>query len=152
MKTDILLAKVIESLEFEDGEVVNGLYRVLSNEALDGRTAEHSTDGDTGPGIDSDAGSGWRIVMSMKQGVAEGRMVFAVVRKRDGGRGSQPVISFSTDTYMWLPHNSRAVMPLERRLPRWGHELTSWWLLEKGTAHLRQLETEEVTEQGKGMA
>ena len=82
----------------------------------------------------------------MQQREVERRMVFSVLRMRGGGSDAHSVTNFSTDTYTWLPHDSRAVMPLERRLPKRVHELTSWWLLEKGTAHQRELKRKEVAE------
>ena len=126
-------------MNFEEGDVVNGLYRVVSNEAINDHIAEQGFGDDASSRKGECALSGRRIVMSMKQGEVEGRMAFTVLTEEHVGSEEQATTAFSTDTYMWLPRSSRAVMPLERKLPQWGHELTSWWLLEKGTAHLRDL-------------
>ena len=128
----------IRKLDFEPGNVVNGVYQTISNNA-----------------ISDDSASGWRIVMRMAIGDVDGRLVFTLlispsqgseVRDEEvsGSQTGEESAVFSTETWMWIPRDSKSVMPLERTVAKWAHEVTSWWLIEKGAAYLQELNAKET--------
>jgi len=94
----------IEKLEFKEGDVVCGLYRVVL------RTEE-------------------KVELLMKQGNLEGRLVVGIKPKGED-------MVFYSETLMWKGKDDKTVMPLERAVPKWLHELASWWLLDLGTNYL----------------
>jgi hypothetical protein len=129
----------IQKLEFKEGNVVNGAFSVISNAA-----------------VDEGGRRGWRIVLGMKTGDVEGRLVVSMVspQRSDGelegkGKTDEQIVEFVTETWMWVSRDSKTVMPLERRVARWWHEVTSWWLIEQGTKHLRELRRREDEEKEK---
>ena len=77
---------------------MKGLYFVVSNENINVRIAECGAEGCTRGGGEGDAESRWSIVLSMRQGEVEGRMVFPVISKGNRGSDRQPLTLFSTDT------------------------------------------------------
>jgi hypothetical protein len=94
----------IENLEFKDGDVVCGLYRVVL------RTEE-------------------KVELLMKQGDVEGRLVVGIEPKGED-------MVFYSETVMWKGKDDKTIMPLERAVPKWLHELASWWLLDLGTEYM----------------
>jgi hypothetical protein len=94
----------IEKLEFKDGDVVCGVYRVVL------RTEE-------------------KVELLMKQGSVEGRLVVGIEPEGED-------LVFYSETVMWKGKGDKTVMPLERAVPKWLHELASWWLLDLGTNYL----------------
>jgi hypothetical protein len=94
----------IQKLEFEDGDVVCGLYRVVL------RTEE-------------------KVELFMRQGTVEGRLIIGIKPKGED-------MVFYSETVMWKGKDDKTVMPLERAIPKWLHELASWWLLDSGTNYL----------------
>jgi hypothetical protein len=100
----------IENLEFEDGDVVCGGFRVVL------RTEE-------------------KVELLLKQGTVEGRLVIGI--KPDGED-----MVFYGETVMWKGKNDKTVMPLERALPMWLHEMAAWSLLDSGTKYLMDLRKE----------
>ncbi|KAN0111108.1 hypothetical protein V8E51_007495 [Hyaloscypha variabilis] len=97
----------IEKLEFKDGDVVCGVYRVVL------RTEE-------------------KVELLMKQGSVEGRLVVGIEPKGED-------MVFYSETVMWKGKDDKTVMPLERAVPKWLHELASWRLLDLGTNYLVDL-------------
>ena len=74
-----------------------------------------------------------RVELELKPlGPVQGRLVIAVEE-----RGGERI--FSNETLTWKGRNDTAVMPLERGVGRWLHELASWWLLDSGTKYLIDL-------------
>jgi hypothetical protein len=65
----------------------------------------------------------------MKQGGIEGRLVVGIEPKGED-------MIFYSETVMWKGKDDKTVMPLERAVPKWLHELASWWLLDLGTNYL----------------
>lgn len=59
----------------------------------------------------------------------KGRLVFS-------GEGKEEGMVFTTSTAMWKSRKMKGKMPLEQGLVFWIHELTSWWLLERGVGFL----------------
>lgn len=94
----------IENLEFKDGDVVCGLYRVVL------KTEE-------------------KVEFLLKQGTVEGRLAIGI---KPGGEE----MVFYSETVMWKGKNDKTVMPLERAVAKWLHELAAWWLLDLGTKYL----------------
>lgn len=77
-----------------------------------------------------------KVEFAMKPvGPVNGRLVIAVEE-----RGKDSI--FSSETIMWKGRDKTFVMPLERGLGRWMHELASWWLLDSGTKYLISLRQE----------
>ena len=99
----------LENLPFQIGNLVNGSYQVISRD-------------------DS------VCAMAMKAGEMQGRLICSIV---DGDKGTEKM--FRTETYMWVKKESKAVLPLERAIATYAHEVTSWWLLVKGTEMLQRL-------------
>ena len=99
----------IQNLDFEDGNVVCGLYRVVL------RTDK-------------------KVELLMQQGTVQGRLVIGI---EDEGNE----MKFYSETLMWKGKDDKTVMPLERAVPKWLHELASWWLLDSGTAYLVALKS-----------
>jgi hypothetical protein len=131
----------IESLGFEKGELVCGVYSVVER-------------GGVGEG-------GAKVVFEMSRGKVEGRLVIGVrkadgemletlVKARDGGHGSESiqetvqeqekdVMVFGTETWMWVRKDTLETMPMQMAVPRFMHRLLSWRLLVSGTEHLQRL-------------
>lgn len=99
----------ISNLDFKEGDVVCGLYRVTA------RTKNKVEFEMTPVGI-----------------VQGGRMSIGIQRKGDEW-------ICSSETVMWKKAGEKELMPLERRAIRWMHELAAWWLLEAGTRYLIDL-------------
>lgn len=114
----------IESLPFEEGGLVCGVYRVLGRGVGGGGEGRGGGKGDE---------SGW-VCFGMAMNGVEGRLVVAV---RGTGKDGERV--FRTETWMWVPRKAGVVMPMERKLPRLMHRLGSQWLLVKGTEWLQGL-------------
>ncbi|RMZ76970.1 hypothetical protein DV737_g4595, partial [Chaetothyriales sp. CBS 132003] len=115
----------VANLGFEVGDVVNGMYKVLGR------------DGNV-------------VVFGMAQGAVEGRLVVSIGDERerlDASTGAwvavaqtegdgQGMAVVKNETFMWVRRAEGVVMPLERRVPRWLHEVASWWLMDEGTKWL----------------
>lgn len=63
----------------------------------------------------------------------EGRIVIAIEMDRE----SDTAI-FSSETLMWRRKDAGTLMPLERTVPKWFHELASWGLLDQGVRLLKE--------------
>jgi hypothetical protein len=102
-------SKYISNLEFIEGDLVCGMYRVVARTAC-------------------------TVEFEMKPvGIVKGgRMVVGVERN-----GEEWVCS--SKTLMWKDAAEKGLMPLELRAMRWLHELAAWWLLDSGTRFLRGL-------------
>ena len=119
----------LSRLDFRNGDLANGSYRVLSRDA----------------GL---------CVFSMSHGAVEGRLVVSIedeTRTLDaetgvwlalpqieaqGEAGKRQMTMFKNETFMWVPKEEKTVMPLERFLTRWMHETGAWWLMDSGTKWL----------------
>ncbi|KAH6716023.1 hypothetical protein BKA61DRAFT_602364 [Leptodontidium sp. MPI-SDFR-AT-0119] len=105
-------ADYISTLDFKEGDLVHGIYRVIAR-----------SDG--------------KVEFALKPlGVVKGsRLVVAIERKGDE-------LVCSSETAMWKYAGEKGLMPLERRLMKWMHEIASWGLLRSGTKYLMGLKTE----------
>ncbi|ETN41868.1 uncharacterized protein HMPREF1541_03807 [Cyphellophora europaea CBS 101466] len=122
----------IESLPFEEGGVVCGLYRVLER------------------GVEDEGKKGW-VCFEMGMGKVEGRLVIGVGAQEGEGEGEEggngkkeggverERMVFSTETWMWVRREEGVVMPMERAVPRFMHRVGSWSLLVRGTEWLQGL-------------
>lgn len=99
----------IRKLDFKEGDLVNGMYRVVVR-----------TKG--------------KVEFEIKtMGIVRGgRMVIGVEEKADEWE-------CSSETAMWKRVGEKKPMPLEKGLLKWSHELASWWLLDSGTKYLMGL-------------
>ncbi|RMZ88960.1 hypothetical protein DV736_g3817, partial [Chaetothyriales sp. CBS 134916] len=120
----------VGQLAFEAGDVVNGVYTVLGrdgNAVVFGIMAQGAVEGrlvvrigDERERLDASTGAWVAVVQAEGKGEAQ-HQEMAVVKN---------------ETFMWVRRAEGVVMPLERRLPRWLHEVASWWLLDDGTKWL----------------
>jgi hypothetical protein len=67
----------------------------------------------------------------------QGRLVVSVEVKGDE-------VVFHNETLMWREKDSKSKLPLERGLPSWLHEYTTWWMLVSGVRYLKRLKGEEM--------
>ncbi|KAG4443284.1 hypothetical protein IFR05_001228 [Cadophora sp. M221] len=102
----------ISTLDFKEGDLVHGIYRVIAR-------------------------SGGEVEFALKPlGVVKGsRLVIAIERKGDE-------FVCSSETVMWKDAGERGLMPLERGIMKWMHEIAAWGLLRSGTKYLMSLKTE----------
>jgi len=105
-------ADVIDSLEFEEGDLVCGVYRVMSSRATKCEFGLHDPNG--------------KFPASFG-----GRLVTSVVPALDG-EGE----IMRTETLQWVGRDEGMTLPLERGSMRWMHEIASWWLLVSGAQWL----------------
>ncbi|QKX58882.1 uncharacterized protein TRUGW13939_06010 [Talaromyces rugulosus] len=105
----------IQSLQFREGDVVCGFYRVLLRRA-----------GKVEFGID----------MPGEQKI-EARLVIGICESGNNNDDKQKVVEVYSETVMWRPADRPdVVMPLERGLGKFMHELAAWWLLDSGVSYL----------------
>ena len=104
--------KVIDSLEFEEGDLVCGVYRVTHRRAKKCEFGMHDPNG--------------RFPASFG-----GRLVTSVVLGPDG-EGE----ILRAETLQWVGKDEGMTLPLERESMRWMHEIASWWLLVSGAQWL----------------
>lgn len=103
----------IQSLHFQEGDVVCGFYKVLLRRA-----------GKVEFGIE---------VPNNQQNI-EARLVIGICPSSD--KEDEEVEVYS-ETVMWRPADRPdVVMPLERRVAKFMHELAAWWLLDSGVSYL----------------
>ncbi|GKZ52770.1 hypothetical protein AnigIFM49718_003422 [Aspergillus niger] len=102
----------IDSLDFNKGDVVCGVYRVLD------RTANKVEFGMTYKGVD-------------------GRLVI-----RFWDEDKDVVFASETAMWTKVDETERATMPLENPVLRFFHELAAWWLLDSGVKYLTDLDAE----------
>lgn len=101
---------LINSLEFKEGDLVCGVYRVIVRK-------DHKVE----------------FEMKMKgMEFLNGRLATSISQTGDQ-------VVFSTETFMWRQTNDTRKMPLERPLVRWMHETASWWLIDSGVDYLKNL-------------
>ncbi|KAH8667343.1 hypothetical protein BGZ60DRAFT_409057 [Tricladium varicosporioides] len=96
----------LQNLKFEEGDLVNGVYRILVR-------------------------SGGKVELELKTAGAMqgGRLLIEIVESGDN-------YMFVNETVMWKEAGEKAQMPMERGLAKGLHELASWWLLDAGTRFL----------------
>jgi hypothetical protein len=99
----------VTTLDFKEGDLVNGIYRVKAR-------------------------SEGKIEFElMPIGVVKGsRLVIGIERKGDD-------FVCSSETVMWKDAGEKGLMPLERSVTKWMHEIAAWWLLRSGTKYLMSL-------------
>lgn len=104
-------ASQISSLDFNKGDLVCGVYRVVSRSK-----------------------SKVEFEMTMKNmDFVSGRLALSF-RERDGD------MVFTSETVMWRRADETRSMPLEKKVGRWMHETACWWLIDSGTKYLMDLE------------
>jgi hypothetical protein len=114
----------IQTLDFVTDDVVAGVYRVVVRKPMKCEFAMAVPEGMTMPSMDG------RLVVRIEE------------------RGEQCV--FVGETLQWKSAEQRGlVLPLERRMMRWIHEIAAWWLLESGTDYLVELGKQEQEEKRK---
>ena len=104
-------ASHIASLDFNKGDLVCGVYRVLAR-------------------------SKNKVEFEMKMNQMEfvnGRLALSF-KENDGD------VVFSSETVMWRRADESRTMPLEKRVVRFMHETAVWWLIDSGTKYLMDLE------------
>ena len=107
-------ADVIDSLEFEEGDLVCGVYRVMHRRATKCEFGLHD------PDEKFPASFGGRLVTSVVPGPE--------------GKGE----ILRTEALQWVGKDEGMVLPLERGSMRWMHEFASWWLLASGAEWLTE--------------
>jgi hypothetical protein len=117
----------IRTLQFDLGDTVAGVYRVVVRTPT---KVEFDMWVPPQSGIDLPP--------------IEGRLVFNVdFRDGDGAGDDEPEVEFTTLTMQWrLSEQVGIVLPLERKVLKWLHQLASWWLLESGVAWLSESGTD----------
>ncbi|KAJ5629907.1 hypothetical protein N7528_003564 [Penicillium herquei] len=105
-------ASHIASLDFHEGDLVCGVYRVVarSNNKVEFEIKLKGMEFVNG-----------RLALSFKE---EGNTVV-----------------FCTETVMWRRVDEKQTMPLEKPVLRWMHETAAWWLIDSGVKYLTELET-----------
>lgn len=104
-------ASHISSLDFNKGDLVSGIYRVIARDTN-------------------------KVEFEMKMKNMEfvnGRFALSFEEK-DGN------VTFSSETVMWRRADETRTMPLEKRVVRFIHETSAWWLMDSGTKYLMDLE------------
>ncbi|KAH6677574.1 hypothetical protein B0J14DRAFT_584625 [Halenospora varia] len=96
----------LQKLNFEEGDLVNGVYRVLVR-------------------------SENKVELELKTaGAMQGGRLLIEIEESDDN------YVFVNETVMWKKVGEKELMPMERGLVRGLHELASWWLLDAGTRFL----------------
>jgi hypothetical protein len=104
-------ASHISSLDFNKGDLVSGVYRVIARST-----------------------NKVEFEMEMKNmEFVHGRLALSFEEK-DGN------VTFSSETVMWRRADETRTMPLEIRVVRFVHETSTWWLIDSGTKYLMDLE------------
>ncbi|KAJ6098796.1 hypothetical protein N7467_000331 [Penicillium canescens] len=102
----------IASLDFKEGDLVCGVYRVKVRQ-------ENKVE----------------FEMQMKTlDFVNGRLAISCQEKGD-------MIIFRSETVMWRKADESRRMPLERPVLRWMHETATMWLIDSGVRYLMDLET-----------
>lgn len=104
-------ASHISSLDFNKGDLVCGVYRVIAR-------------------------SKNKVEFEMKMNHMEfvnGRLAVSF-KEKDGD------VTFSSETIMWRLADDLRALPLEKRIVRFMHETAVWWLVDSGTKYLMDLE------------
>ncbi|OQD74901.1 hypothetical protein PENDEC_c009G06628 [Penicillium decumbens] len=104
-------ASHISSLDFNPGDLVCGVYRVIA-----------------------------RSKNKVEFGMKTKNMEFVNGRLAISFREDDGEVVFSTETVMWRRADETRTMPLEKRVVRWMHKTAAWWLLDSGTKYLMDLE------------
>lgn len=104
-------ASHIGSLDFHEGDLVCGVYRVVAR-------------------------SSNRVEFEMKMK----NMDFVNGRLAMGFEEDGDDVIFSTETMMWRCVDEKQTMPLEKTVLRWMHETAAWWLIDSGVKYLMELE------------
>ena len=105
----------INALDFQEGDVFCGLYRVTRRNPLKVEIRMEPPDG---------------------AGDLSGLLVLSL-RRCEGGA------VLTTETLQWTKAKSSTVLPLERELFKFMHEMASWWLLVTGAEYVESLNTAE---------
>ena len=103
-------ASYINALEFSEGDLVGGVYRVVAR---------------TGSKVE------FEIKMKNMEYVS-GRLALSFRELGDE-------VVFFTETVMWRRVDEQS-MPLEKPALRWMHETAAWWLIDSGVRYLTELE------------
>lgn len=104
-------ASTICSLDFEKGDLVCGVYRVV------GRSPNKVE---------------FEIQMKNQEFV-NGRLAISFQEEGDE-------VVFCSETMMWKRADEPRSMPLEKPVLRWMHETAAWWLIDSGVKYLMDLE------------
>lgn len=101
----------ISSLDFEKGELVCGVYRVVAREK-----------------------NKVEFEIQMKNlDFVDGRLAMSFSEMEEE-------VVFCSETMMWRHADEKRSMPLEKPLLRWMHETAAWWLIDSGVKYLMDLE------------
>ncbi|KAJ5279699.1 hypothetical protein N7478_005071 [Penicillium angulare] len=105
-------ASHIATLDFHEGDLVCGLYRVVSR-------------------------SSNKVEFEIKMKNMEfinGRLAIGFEEKGDE-------VVFCTETMMWRCADEKQAMPLEKPVLHWMHETAAWWLIDSGIRYLTEVES-----------
>ncbi|KAF7717531.1 Uncharacterized protein PECH_005459 [Penicillium ucsense] len=102
----------IDSLNFDKGDLVCGMYRVIE---CSGNKVEFD-------------------IQMRNIDYVHGRLALGYKETTSG-------IVFSSETFMWRRSDEIRLMPLEKPLLHWMHETAAWWLLDSGTRYLMELDS-----------
>ncbi|KAJ5635924.1 uncharacterized protein N7484_009237 [Penicillium longicatenatum] len=105
-------ASHISSLDFNEGDLVCGVYRVIAR-------------------------SSNKVEFEIKMV----NMDFCCARLALSFHEKGDEVVFCSETMMWRPADECQNMPLERPLIRWMHETAAWWLIDSGVKYLTELES-----------
>lgn len=106
-------ASRISSLDFEKGDLVCGVYRVVGRE-------KNKVE--------------FEIKMKNLEFV-DGRLAISFSEMKEDEE-----VVFSSETMMWRRADEKRSMPLEKSVLRWMHETAAWWLIDSGVKYLMDLE------------
>ncbi|KAJ5160255.1 uncharacterized protein N7482_007259 [Penicillium canariense] len=105
-------ASYISSLDFDQGDLVCGVYRVIAR-------------------------SKNKVEFEIKMK----NMEFINGRLAISFREMESAVVFSSETLMWRRSEETQSMPLEKPLLRWMHETAMWWLIDSGVRYLVEMES-----------
>lgn len=109
-------AGYLAALDFEVGDLVCGVYRVVARRRD-------------------------RVEFEIKMEAVDfvqGRL--AISYEECGSQEEDGEVVFCSETVMWKRADEARKMPLERPVLRWMHETAAWWLIDSGVRYLMDLE------------
>lgn len=105
-------ASHISSLDFNEGDLVCGVYRVIA-----------------------------RRKNKVEFEIKIVNMDYCCARLSLSFHETGDEVVFCSETIMWRPAGEGQNMPLERPIIRWMHETAAWWLIESGVKYLTEPES-----------
>lgn len=125
-------AGYLAALDFEVGDLVCGVYRVVARKR---NRVEFEITMETVDFVQGRLAISYEESSSL-EGEGEGEVVFCSGLE---GEGEGEVV-FCSETVMWKRADEVRKMPLERPVLKWMHETAAWWLMDSGVRCLTDLE------------